>query len=736
MATIKDVAKLAQVSLGTVSNVLNGKTRNEELIERVENAMKQLSYRPDATARSLKNTKTYTIGLVLPDDVQKQYQNFLMEIEKDLRALGYNLLVKFSWNNRMLERRAIDAFLESRVDAIVLYSTVWKKYYDEWESLNTPMLLISRHHVTEFRGDNIVVDYSGAFKKMLNELKRNHLKKVGLIIEKDLLKDGKLREIYEECYSDLSLIKIVDGSKERGFQAIFELCINCADLDGVIAGSNVIAEGIRKALKTLKREKIPVYVMKEGNWLEDAGTYAGEISVSQKKVAKETVSRLIGAIDAPQLHENITQYIPAQYENKYSSVWNILPAQNDLRFAMYECSSSRSLEMLSMVYERESGKKVFFDMYPYDEMEKMLYQRGSEKDDYYDGFMMDITWFEGLVESGCVKNLDHILHTQKNYLDGFIDGAVRDYGMYVESLYAIPFASGSQILFYQKDLFEDRALQMKFQRKYNEKLAPAQNWSQFNAIAEFFTQSYNPDSPVKYGVSMALGNSVYMAIDFLDRLWAYGGQIFDEFGKVCINSGSALSALKSLMQTYQYSSGEMLTSWDKVAEEFSSGNTAMVILYNSDVGNINNHTMSKVAGNIGYALIPGGVSVLGGWSLGLNRYGKHQEDAERFLLWACGNQNGIPLSLLGGSTLRKDYYERQDLENLEPWKNLILKSTQKSRKRVMPEILDESRWKNNIYTIIIPGEIMKVIKKEITEEEALTNMERRINQLLEDKEKI
>ena len=64
MSTVKDVAKLAGVSLGTVSNVLNGKTQNEELIERVEYAMKQLSYSPDATARSLKNTKSNTIGII------------------------------------------------------------------------------------------------------------------------------------------------------------------------------------------------------------------------------------------------------------------------------------------------------------------------------------------------------------------------------------------------------------------------------------------------------------------------------------------------------------------------------------------------------------------------------------------------------------------------------------------------------------------------------------------------
>ena len=48
----------------------------------------------------------------------------------------------------------------------------------------------------------------------------------------------------------------------------------------------------------------------------------------------------------------------------------------------------------------------------------------------------------------------------------------------------------------------------------------------------------------------------------------------------------------------------------------------------------------------------------------------------------------------------------------------------------MPEILDESRLKNSLYTVIIPGEIMRVVSSEITETEALENMERSINQLM------
>ena len=206
--------------------------------------------------------------------------------------------------------------------------------------------------------------------------------------------------------------------------------------------------------------------------------------------------------------------------------------------------------MLSTVYERETGQRIYFDMYSYGELEQILYKQAAEKEKHYDGFMIDITWLGGLVESGGLKKLDHVLEEHNGYFSGFVDGIMKDYGMYENSLYAVPFMPGAQMLFYQKDLFEDRSFQIRFQRKYKERLQPPASWSHFNAIAEFFTREYTPDSPVQYGVSMSMGGNVYMAIDFLDRLWSYGGSVFDEFGRVSINRGSAADALKSLMRSY------------------------------------------------------------------------------------------------------------------------------------------------------------------------------------------
>ena len=121
---------------------------------------------------------------------------------------------------------------------------------------------------------------------------------VGLVMDRDLLFDAKLGSIFQEYYPETGRLKIVDGSCERGFQAMFELCAACSRMDAVIAGSPEIGAGIGKALEMLKMGHVPVYVIKESSWIEDTGTYAGEISLSPKQTAREAVGRLIEAMDA------------------------------------------------------------------------------------------------------------------------------------------------------------------------------------------------------------------------------------------------------------------------------------------------------------------------------------------------------------------------------------------------------------------------------------------------------
>lgn len=732
MATIKEVAKLAGVSIGTVSNVFNGKTENEQLINRVEKAMEELSYHPDSNARSLKNTKSLLIGVIVPNIVQSEYSEFFKEVEVSLSAKGYSILLKFSQNNYLVEKKCILRCIEQGVDGVILYSMTRKNSNFSKVQAKAPLVLISRRNFPDYVGDRIVIDYSVAFEKALHRIHNQGLKNVGLIMEYDLLDDGILLDIYSKYFNRIDLVKIVDCNKERGFQTFFEMYLFHPEIECVIAGSYLIAQGIKKAMDILKVKNVSIIVIKESNWIEDEGEYEGQISIFPNKIAKQAVKQLFDAIENPAIHEPITSVISAEYNKTSSIKHGITKTKKELHFAMFDSPSSWSLKMLANVYEDKSGCKLSFDLFSYSDLEQLLYKGSTNKEEHYDGFMMDITWLEGLIESGYVLNLDHLRESNQQYFNGFIDGVLEGYGMYVESLYAFPFVSGAQLLFYQKDLFADPNNKRKFKRLYKKELEAPKTWAEFNIVAEFFTKSINSFSPVKYGASLVEGENVFTTISFLNHLWSYGSAVFNENGNVVINNSNSEVALKNFVNSYKYTSPKAAKSWNEVVREFESGEYAMTVLYDSDAADINNYTKSRVAGNIGFSLIPGGTPVLGGWSLGVNRYSKNIKETEEFLMWACGNQNAIPLSILGGSTLRKEFYIKADLQNLQPWKSIILKSYEQSRKRYLPEILNESRWKNNIYTRIIPGEIVRVLAGEISEKEALLNMESKIIELIKD----
>jgi LacI family transcriptional regulator len=119
--TIKDVAMEAGVSTATVSRVLNQSGFvSDDIKERVYLAVKKLNYQPNAIARSLKQHKTNTIGIVIPDISNPYFMKISKGIEDIVQQKGYNLIFCSSDENPKKEEKLLQLLFEQRVDAIVL----------------------------------------------------------------------------------------------------------------------------------------------------------------------------------------------------------------------------------------------------------------------------------------------------------------------------------------------------------------------------------------------------------------------------------------------------------------------------------------------------------------------------------------------------------------------------------------------------------------------------------------
>ena len=121
MSTIKDVAKAAGVSIGTVSNVLNSpEIVTPEKRMRVQEAISRLSYQPNLVARTLKTRISKSIGLIIPDIKNPYYPAVARGVEDAAQRAGFTVFLCNNDRNVEKEREYIEALCKKEVDGLIL----------------------------------------------------------------------------------------------------------------------------------------------------------------------------------------------------------------------------------------------------------------------------------------------------------------------------------------------------------------------------------------------------------------------------------------------------------------------------------------------------------------------------------------------------------------------------------------------------------------------------------------
>ncbi|MCL4458876.1 MAG: LacI family transcriptional regulator [Chloroflexi bacterium] len=121
MTTIIDVARRAGVSVGTVSNVINDTFPvRESLRQRVQQAIEELHYRPNAVAQSLRSQRTRTIGLVISDIGDPFYMAIARAVADQSGHYGYNIIICNTDEGLAEEKRSLETLAARRVDGLIV----------------------------------------------------------------------------------------------------------------------------------------------------------------------------------------------------------------------------------------------------------------------------------------------------------------------------------------------------------------------------------------------------------------------------------------------------------------------------------------------------------------------------------------------------------------------------------------------------------------------------------------
>lgn len=198
MSTIRDVAKLAGVSVSTVSRSLSGRTFvEEETKQRVLDAVRELNYKPNIIARGLREGRFCTIALIVPDINSLFYPALMKNIEKEAAEKGYSLILCNTNDSAEKEKQAIE-MLSSRGVAGILCMSVEDDIQNLLafqEETGIPVVLINRSSQGKL-GTVSVDNELGGYMMTKLLLEKGHRKIAGMF---GSFEKSRFRERYNGC---------------------------------------------------------------------------------------------------------------------------------------------------------------------------------------------------------------------------------------------------------------------------------------------------------------------------------------------------------------------------------------------------------------------------------------------------------------------------------------------------------------------------------------------------------
>jgi len=173
MATIRDVATKAGVSVATVSHVLNeSRYVKPATKERVVAAIAALGYRRDGIARSLRRSETGTIGVIISDIKNPFFSDLYKGVEDTVNGLGtnQNLILCNTEEDIAKERKYLDVIMEKRVDGLILAPAGGNEaYLEALVEQHFPIVFVDRS-LPAVRADRVLVDNRQAACELVRHL--------------------------------------------------------------------------------------------------------------------------------------------------------------------------------------------------------------------------------------------------------------------------------------------------------------------------------------------------------------------------------------------------------------------------------------------------------------------------------------------------------------------------------------------------------------------------------------
>jgi LacI family transcriptional regulator len=261
-ATIHDVARLAGVSIASVSRALTGARKvRPEVAERVRSAAEQLGYQTDQVGRSLRRQETQTIGLVIADITNPFFPALVQAVEGELRDAGLGLLLADAQNDPDVEAQAVRLLLGRRVDALLITPVDRRRSAAAVIAAARAVPLVQLDRFATPDVHYVGMDHDRAITDLLTHLTgtgRTHLALIGS--DPSMSTSWERQTAFTARVAEIDplapeRVLVGDYSVEWGRTAAGRILDRWPEVDAIICANDLIGVGV---LQELHRRGVPV----------------------------------------------------------------------------------------------------------------------------------------------------------------------------------------------------------------------------------------------------------------------------------------------------------------------------------------------------------------------------------------------------------------------------------------------------------------------------------------------
>jgi LacI family transcriptional regulator, repressor for deo operon, udp, cdd, tsx, nupC, and nupG len=262
MATIQDVAKMAGVSVATVSRVINNSTSVvEETRENVLQAIKKLNYEPNLLGRNLRRSQTKMILVLLPNIANPFYSKIVKGIEDVGHKNGYNVMLCNTNSNRDREKVYLEMLKNKLYDGVIFMAPELTKEELSLIGMSYPVVQCCEYKEGTAVSHVSIDNFQASYKAVSHLISLGH-KKIGIISCKSKFVSTKQREEgYKKALEDSGLkfgtefIEYGDYSFKSGLRAAKQMLNRIDKPTAIFSISDMMAIG---ALRAVKEEGLKV----------------------------------------------------------------------------------------------------------------------------------------------------------------------------------------------------------------------------------------------------------------------------------------------------------------------------------------------------------------------------------------------------------------------------------------------------------------------------------------------